>query len=118
MARRRIKAAMGGVFLLLAACEHPNTLAPGLVPSPVAHATVAAEALGAPATDVQRASFGLGALVAGWNQPQAFGGVPRAQARPVVDAEAVAVKVTPENLPAVARALDQMLRAKGQPVLR
>ncbi|MFL5385831.1 MAG: hypothetical protein ACJ8GN_25225 [Longimicrobiaceae bacterium] len=121
MVRRRIAATTAGVFLLLAACEHPNAPALALAPSPAAHATAAAAAVGAPATDAQRAASALGAVVAGWNQPQALGGVPeRAQARPVVDAAAVAVKVTPENLPAVARALDQVLRARasGQRVPR
>jgi len=114
MVRRCIAATTAGVFLLLAACEHPNAPALALAPSPAAHATAAAAALGAPATDVQRASSALGARVAGWNQPQAFGGTPeRAQTHPVVDAAAIAVKVTPENLPAVARALDQVLRRQG-----
>ena len=121
MVRRRIAAATAGVFLLLAACEPRNALAPAFAPSPAAHATAAAAPLGAPATDVQRASSVLGALVAGWDQPQAVGSaLERAQARPVVDAAALATTVTPENLPAVAWALDQRLRAKapGQPAPR
>ncbi|HET7233488.1 MAG TPA: hypothetical protein VFJ16_25985 [Longimicrobium sp.] len=116
MIGRRTAAAAAGAFLLLAACEHPNAFAPARGPSLAEHA---AAALGAPATDVQRASSMLGARVAGWDQPQALGGAPEGvQARPLVDAAALAV--TPETLPAVARALDQRLRATapGQPVPR
>jgi hypothetical protein len=116
MVRKRMAAATAGVFLVLAACEHPDALAPALKPSPATHA---AAALGAPAADVQRASYVLAARVAGWDQPQALGNAPEGvQARPVIDA--AALTVTPETLPAVARALDRGLRATapGQPVPR
>ena len=121
MVRLHIAGITAGVFLLLAACEQPNASAPALAPSPVAHATAAAAALGAPAADVQQASSVLGALVADWDRPQVVGSaLERAQARPVVDAAALAATVTPENLPAEAWALDQRLRAKapGQPAPR
>lgn len=122
MVRQRATAlAPVAAVVLLAACEHPITR-PALAPVPSAQTTAAADAVGAPGVDVQRASAVLAArMPKGWDRPEAYGSRRvRARAASVADAAAFAALVTPENLPAVARALDQLLRATtpGQPVPR
>jgi hypothetical protein len=107
-------AAPAALLVLLAACEHVSAPGPALAPSLAARTSAAAAAVGAPPAEVQRASAVLAARVAGWDRPQPYGPAPeRAQARAVIDAAAVAATVTPENLPAVARALDQALRTRS-----
>lgn len=118
---RIVGAAPAALLVLLAACEHASLPGPALAPSLAARTSAAASAVGASPADVQRASAVLAARVAGWHQRQPYGAAPeRSQTRAVIDAAAVAATVTPENLPAVARALDQVLRTRSpdQPVPR
>jgi hypothetical protein len=108
---RIVGAAPAALLVLLAACEHASAPGPALAPSLAARTSAAAAAVGAPPADVQRASAVLAARMAGWDRPQAYGPAPeRPQARLVIDPAALAATATPENLPAVARALDQVLR--------
>lgn len=114
MVRRRLTvAASAGGFVLLAACEHSTAPVPALAPSLDARTMAAAATVGAPMADVQRASSALAAMVAERERAQADGGAvqERGQVRLLIDAAAaLAATTTPENLPAAARSLDQVLR--------
>jgi hypothetical protein len=119
--RKRLTAvASVGGFVLLAACEQSITRGPVLAPAPNPQITAAADLVGAPRADVERASAVLAARVPGGASRAEASGSPAARAQELVNAAAFAARTAPENLPAVARAVDEMLRLTipGQPVPR
>jgi hypothetical protein len=118
--RKRVTAvAAVGAFVLLAACEQPITRGPVLAPTPNPQIARAADLLGVPRAEVERASAVLAARVRGGSSRAEASGSPRG-AQELVNAAALAARTAPEDLPAVARVVDEMLRVAvpGQPVPR